>query len=615
MVKVIQQFDQFGYEITLPDKPDLTSQAEIGRRQDRWASKVVRDITPESIYRNTQNTAPLPDQMALCDRIYTDAHFGAISGEAVAAVAGLEWDVQAFTDSPKAKPKSDDQKTADLIAEILYNVSSIEEYFEHIAWGDGFFPLSAAETIYDESYKPVRFELVDGVRLTIDRLNQLRLLTEENPREGELLKPATWTLHSLNRTNPRKTRFFKALAFYYMVARYAVIDWLSLSEKYGKPVPVAYYEDPNDKASIVEAVQMIGTEFAGVFPKSAKVELVTAFNATKSIQEGLAKFGQEQATKLVSGHTLIVDTESGSGTLAGEGAQRTNLKLLKARAKRVSASIRQGLIRPLVWLHRGPKYLDRLPVLQFKTDPPQDQDNKAQTYVHWNEALAPLNLAIDPEHIKEQSGVPNLVPRVALGAPVPGAPAGADPASTDTTTQPSATDPNAGIQTTVALTGIAINAIRDTLKDLAAGTIVKEAAIEIITGAGMARDQAEKMVEATIRGKPNVEAPQPPPASDQPPASQKTRASQKSEPKIRTLTDLIAAATMLGSKAAKDQTDQILELARESADAGHTLDEFQQRLFAMYEELDITKHAELTAQAMAVAKAMGVADEGERGGR
>ncbi len=525
MVKVIQQFDQFGYEITLPERPELTSQAEIGRRQDRWASKVVREVTPETIYRNTQNTAPLPDQMALCDRIYTDAHFGAIAGEAVAAIAGLEWDIQPFTDSPKAKPKSDDEKTADLIAEILYNVSSIEEYFEHMAWGDGFFPLAAAETIFDENYRPVRFELVDGVRLTIDRLNQLRLFTEANPREGELLKPATWTLHSLNRTNPRKTRFFKALAFYYMVSRYAVVDWLSLSEKYGKPVPIAYYEDPNDKPSIVEAVQMIGTEFAGVFPKSAKVELVAALNATKSIQEGLAKFGQEQATKLVSGHTLIVDTEAGSGTLAGEGAQRTNLKLVKARAKRVAASIRQGLIRPLVWLHRGPKYLDRLPVLQFKADPPEDQDKKAQTYVHWNEALAPVGLAIDPEHIKEASGIPNLVERVAPAFPPIAAP------------------------------------------------------------------------------------------SDQPPASQKSRASQKNEPKIRTLTDLIAAATMLGTKAAKDQSEQILELAREAADAGLSLDEFQQRLFRMYEDLDITKHAELTAQSIVVAKAMGVADEGERSGR
>lgn len=633
--KQVVLFDAFGYELTLPSAPEGNSQAEIGRMPDRFSARIARDITPESLVAILRPMTPMQEHMSLCDKLYVDAHFLSIASDRSSTSSGLEWDISAFTDAPDTKPKPADVKVAELVAAALTNAAGLEQYFEHLAWGDGLYPFTGAETIWDpDTYMPSRFELPDSTRFNWDPMtNSARLLTDANPREGEPLKPGCWTLHSANPTNPRKSRLYRALAFYYMVARFTIIDWLAFSEKYGKPIPVAYFEDPNDKASLIEAVTNIGHDFAGVLPKSAKLEMIQALNATKDIQAGLAQFALDQSTKACCGHALIVDPKPGAGTLAGNGAQLTNLKVAKGVAKRVAASVKQGLIRPLVWFHFGAKALDRLPSLAFKTDPPEDAKTKADTYVSWNTALEPVGLAIDPEHIKDVSGIPTLVPRPAMpGQPAAaGAPAGDAGAAAGTPADGS--DPNAGIATTVALTGVAIKEIRDTLKDLAAGLLVKDAAIAIITGAGMTRDEATAIVEATISGKPAVETPPtdnnsgttndtsntpPPPNTDA--AQQKARirsaAQADTTPKIRTLTDVIAASAVIGTKASQDQTRRILQMAQQAVDSGMSIAEFRDSLFEHYDTLfDHTTNAELTAQAMGVAEATGRADEAAKGAK
>lgn len=383
----------------------------------------------------------------------------------------------------------------------------------------------------------------------------------------------------------------KALAWCYMLTRWAEIDWLAYTEKYGKPIPVAFFKDPNDKPSLIEAVLQIGQDFAGVLPDSTRLELKEALAGKKDVFEALAQFGFDKATKLVCGHKLIVDAQPGSGTLAGEGAQLTNLKITRAVCKRVAASVRHGLIRVIVWLHRGPKHLNRLPVLQFKTNPPEDDEKKARTYKAWHEVLEPSGLMIDTQHIQEVAGVPELVPRPTSGA---------------------------------APSGEALAQQRETLKDLAAGYIVREAAITILTRAGVPLEEATATVDATLKAKPKVPPAATPPDpgadredDDEQPTSQKDRrrASQKDEPVIRTVSDVIAAATLIGTKAAKDHTSKILTLAREAAESGQTLEEFRNRMFELYDEFETQAHAELTAQAMALGATIGAGDESERAGR
>lgn len=608
----------------MPSKLDTDTQADIVRgAQDRWASREIRDVSPETLARVLRNTADVAEMVALCDRIYLDGHFLSIATDRISTVAGAEWDVQPFTEAPGVKPKDEDRKVADSIAEKVYGIASLESYFEHLAWGDGLYPFAAAETKYDPStFLPVGFNLPDGVRFR-HLQNELRLLTEAQPLAGESLKPGLWTIHSANIQNARKTRLFKALAFYYMVARFATIDWLAFTEKYGKPIPIAYFTDPSDKPSLIEAVMRIGVDFAGVFPASAKLDLEQALNASKDIYEGLARFAHEQATKAVCGHTLIVDAKSGTGTLAGEGAQRTNLKITRAVAKRISASVRQGLIRTLVALHHGPRFLSRLPVLQFKVDPPEDAKQKASTYVEWNKAVEPAGLMIDPTHIAEAAGVPNLVARAATTTQET-TPPGDDPksegGSPDAKQRSAPETSEAGVATTQSVTGIGMAQVRETLKDVTAGTIAPESAVIMIKGAGYTIEEAQTMVDAQrksakppepeqrVREEDDAEPIEKPEQKRLAGASQRT----SSGPMIRTLTDAVIAGTFFQQRSAQDDAKLVLAVIEEAKQRNLSPTELRDYLIEQYERFDHRKAGEALSEGMVVAEAMGIADESER---
>lgn len=606
--------------LTLPSTLDTSTQADIVRAStDRWASREIRDISPETLVRVLRNTAELAEMVALCDRIYVDGHFLSIATDRVSSVAGAEWDIQPYTDSPGTAAKSDDEKVATSIAEKLYGIAGIEAYFEHLAWGDGLYPLAAAETRFNPAtFLPESFNLPDGVRFKF-AASELRLLTETQPLSGESLKPGLWTIHSVNPQNPRKTRLFKALAFYYMVARFATIDWLAFAEKYGRPIPVAYFTDPNDKPSLIEAVMRIGVDFAGVLPASAKLDLEQALAASKDIFEGLAKFAHEQATKAVCGHTLIVDAKSGTGTLAGEGAQRTNLKITRAVAKRVAGSVRQGLIRTLVALHHGPRYLSRLPLLQFKVDPPEDAKQKASTYVEWNKTLEPAGLMIDPAHVQEVSGVPNLVPRAASTSQhVPEAKPG-DRANSPTPNTASAPT-EAGVATTQSVTGIGMAQVRETLKEVTLGIIAPESAVIMIKGAGYTIEEAQTMVDAQRKHAKPAEVKRPAPGLDEPneerePGSQRGLVAWQARgdvPKILTLTDAVIAGTLFQQRANREHANQLLALLDEAKQFNLSPAEMRDYLIEQYESFDHSKAGEALAEGQVLAQAIGVADVAER---
>ena len=619
-------YGAYGEVLTLPSKLDASTQADIGRvlHGDRWASREVRDINPETLFRVLRNTADLGEMFALCDRIYLDAHFLSIATDRVSTVAGAEWDVQPYTESPRATAKDEDKKVADSVAEKLYGIASLEAYFEHLAWGDGLYPLNAAETRFNPAtFLPESFNILDGVRLRYVA-NELRLLTEAQPLAGESLKPGLWTIHSIAPQNPRKTRLFKALAFYYMVARFATIDWLAFAEKYGKPIPVAYFTDPNDKPSLIEAVMRIGVDFAGVLPASAKLDLEQALNASKDIYEGLARFAHEQATKAVCGHSLIVDAKSGTGTLPGEGAQRTNLRIARAVAKRVAASVRQGLVRTIVALHHGPRYLSRLPVVQFKVDPPEDAKQKASTYVEWNRVIEPSGLMIDPEHVKEVAGVPNLVPRTPQVAATGAGTGAADRAPQ---TPDGTASGEAGVATTQSVTGIGMAQVRETLKDVTLGVIAPKAAVKMIKGAGYTIEEAQEMVDEQLKHAKAPEQQQKPQqakeARAEPDDEDKERTEQKVRvvtaqrstgegPLIRTLTDAIIAGVFMQQRASQQQTSELLAAVDEAKRLGLSPAEMRDYIIEQYDGFDHSRSGEALAEGMVIAEAIAVADETER---
>jgi phage gp29-like protein len=380
----------------------------------------------------------MSQQGALVQKILRDAHFSAVNRDLVNDAASLDWEIQpaalpgmSWKEMSAAQQKAA-EKGADFVANAFAGIEQWDELLTHLIHGETF--LTMAEIQWDDNYLPRGFELIDWRRQAWDtKTNQLRLLTASSAYEGIELPANGFIVYRSGFTpgSARDAGLWRALVLLYLIKHYTVTDWLMFAEKFGKPIPIAFYDDETKRPSIIKTLQDLSTDFAGVFPEGTRIDLKEAQRyGTINVFSGLQQLADDSASKLYLGHVLIADAKPGAGTLAGEGARKTNLKILRAVARRLGATLRSYLARPLLGFHHGWDAAENPPQVVFKWEPPADGKLRAETFVAWNEALEPTGQCIDPEHIREQANVPKLVPRAAQPAAAPDA--ADDPASDDT---------------------------------------------------------------------------------------------------------------------------------------------------------------------------------------
>lgn len=419
-------YDAAGVPIQATTAPP-ESVAAVGRTRDAWSTREIRDVDAANLARLVQPGAAMQEQGALVQKILRDAHFAAVNRDLVNDVASLPWEIQPVAppgvswDEATAAQKKAAERAADFVSNALAGVEQWNELLTHLIHGETF--LTSAEIQWNDDYLPRGFELIDWRRQTWNtEKNQLRLLTAAEPYKGVEL-PANGFIVYRSRFTPggaRDAGLWRALVLLYLIKHYTITDWLMFAERFGKPIPIAYYDDETQRPSIIKTLQQLGTDFAGVFPKGTELDLKEAQRyGTINVFSGLQEFADAGASKLYLGHTLIADAKSGTGTLAGEGARQTNLKIVRAVAERLGAVLRTYLVRPLVGFHHGWAAAENPPQVVFRWKPDGDEKAMAETFVAWNEALEPSGQCIDPEYIREQAKVPKLVARTAPAAPPP----------------------------------------------------------------------------------------------------------------------------------------------------------------------------------------------------
>jgi phage gp29-like protein len=402
--------------------------AEVGRTRDSWALREIRDIDAETLGRLARPDAPMAEQGALVQKILRDAHFLSVNRILINDAASLDWECQPAVKGKSWKSASAGEKKlaeqdAEFVSDVFYGIEEWDELLTHLLHGETF--LTLAEIQWDDDYLPAGFELIDWRRETWNaQANQVRLLTARDPYRGEELTPNGFIVYR-SRFSPgsaREAGLWRALVLQFLIKHYSVTDWLIFAEKFGKPTLVALYADEKHRPSVVETMKALSSDFAGVFPVGTEIDIKEAQRyGTINVFSGLQELADSQVTKLYLGHTLIADSQPGAGTLAGEGARKTNLKILRAVARRLGSVMRFYLARPLLGFHRGWDRAASPPNVVFKWKPDDDSNELARTFVSWNEALEPSGMAIDPEHIREQANVPKLVPRkvAAVTPPAP----------------------------------------------------------------------------------------------------------------------------------------------------------------------------------------------------
>jgi phage gp29-like protein len=395
-------YDNLGNEISIEKTPpDTRAQAAVGRVRDRWAGKTPGEITPELAGRVLRGDAKLSQKMMVAKRLLRDPHIYACMRNLVYSVSRLPWDVLPFDEKSAAS-----KKQAEEDKQFFTSLRWLKKLFRYLLFGE-FYPFSAAGLIWNEEYlldgyvriNPVRWERDDAT-------NSLRLLTNKEPLNGEPINRRGYIIYEpeLEPGGPFERGLWEKALWLFVISNPMWAWWARFAESYADPYIWAFFQRPEEKDTVLEAVLAMDKSARGVFPSGTEIKLQEAQRyGTTALYEAIIKAAQKGMTKLILGHVLNIDSESGNGTLAGEGARLVSQENKEGVADNLEETVQEDIMVPRTEWHHGEDSVARgeVSIFAIDADPPDDQDKRSKVYVQVNQALAPAGKTIDPTQIEE----------------------------------------------------------------------------------------------------------------------------------------------------------------------------------------------------------------------
>ncbi len=368
-------------------------------------------------------------------------------------LATLETRKQAVAQLPlivrPASAAADDARLADLVREALLDgpLDLPEALFDVLdALGKGF---SASEILWDTSGREWRprelvwrdprwflFDWISGERLLVRTLSDRGQTVPGGDGAGHLegrmrsydrasgdgvwngyqpltepLLPFKFVVHFAKAKSglPIRGGLARAAGWAYLFKNYVLKDWVTFAEVFGQPLRVGKYgagATEADKRTLLTAVANIGTDAAAIIPDSMLIEFTEA-RQTGSVEvyERLCEYLDRQVSKAVIGQTLTHDMPRGTGSrAAAEVHEAVRRDILRADARRLAATLRRDLVKPIVDLNAGPQR--RYPAIEFALPPDQDAKSFADTVA----TLADRGLRVSQAAMLERLGLPPAGP-------------------------------------------------------------------------------------------------------------------------------------------------------------------------------------------------------------
>jgi phage gp29-like protein len=396
--------DQFGNEISFSTKPPVDTMAELGRVRDPWAGRTTSAVTPESLARLLRGDAELSDQMMLCKQILRDPHLTACMRNLAHSIARLPWEVLPFDESADAKRDAKD------FGDFLNGLPFLQRMIRQLVYGE-FYTFVGVGLKWNLDYGLDGFTPIDPPRWTWDRpTNSLRLKTIAQQTKGEPINARAFVLHnaSLEPGTVRDAGLWQKSAWLWLFKNTTWAYWVRFAELFGNPYIWAFFDRPEDKDSVLEAVTGMAANARGAFPKGTEITIQEAQRyGTTALYDAIIKASEVGMTKLVQGHMLNTDAVSGAGTLAGNAAADVSQENKEGVGTGIKETIQSQLAAPWFLFHRGEEQVRAGQIAKFhiRTEPPKDRDKTAKTWVSVNQVLASAGRAIDPKQAEEEFAV------------------------------------------------------------------------------------------------------------------------------------------------------------------------------------------------------------------
>ena len=346
--------------------PDAAEIATIRSDPNRWhyGERIEND---DPILRARGATRGL----ALYDEVERDPQVGCELGKRRMALLGREWDVTAGAEDAQAVAAAElvkralagcrfNQAVEKLLDAILKGLAVCEVMWVRRAAPGGGVEIVPAEL---RGRDPRRFRPMLPPQGVVPPEGepppafQLRLLSRDNTTEGDPLPERKFVAHRFGARyeNPWGLGLGARLFWPVFFKRQGIGFWLSALEKFGQPTGLGKYpagSSADDQAKLLDALQAIASEAGVIVPEGMEIELLEAKRAgTFDAYEGLARYMDEDISKVILGQTLTTSPGASGSRALGQVHNEVRLELTKGDADLLSDTLNGSLVRWIVDLN------------------------------------------------------------------------------------------------------------------------------------------------------------------------------------------------------------------------------------------------------------------------
>lgn len=385
----------------------------LPRAQDSFRDYPSAGLTPSklaAILREADDGS-LSTAMQLFEEMEEkDAHLYSVANTRRLALTGLDWQIVSAADVRRDIDRTLADQAATHCRDVLTRLESLDDNLQHLALALGR-NVAVSEIVWDVvdgELQPVELVPVDFARLVFDELDQLRILTDEQPDEGIAPPPNKFIIHTPHSVSghPQRGGLLRVTALAYLAKNLSLKDWLIFAEVFGMPIRVARYEpsaSAEEKRELLTMLESLGSNAAGIFSRAVELQIVEANRGTAGPPyEKLLEFLNREMSKAWLGQTLTTDVSGQRGSLAATQVQDEVRKdILADDLRKEGRTIRRDLLGPITRLRFG----DRAPVPFFCRRPRRPTDARELADI-LDVAVNQLGVSVPQDWARDVLGIP-----------------------------------------------------------------------------------------------------------------------------------------------------------------------------------------------------------------
>jgi len=376
------------------------AEPQIGGIRNIFSEFMAPGLSPERLASILRNAAEGfgRDYLTLAEEMEErELHYAAVLRQRKLAVAGIAPVLDEDDSSAKIRENVgqliNDPQVYGMVVDMLDGLAKGYSVIE-IEWGER-----------DGMWWPMAYHHRDPRLFVFDiRTKSEVRLAVDGLIEGTELPQGKFIVHKpkLKTGIPLRGGLARSAAFAFMIKSFTLKDWLAFCEVYGMPIRLGKYHagaSETDRRALLRAVASIGSDAAAIIPESMQIEFIeTKMSGASDIAfEKLARFVDEQVSKLVQGQTMTSD--NGSSRSQATVHNEVRLELTEADTRDAAKTLNRDLIPWFVALNFGPQ--KKYPQVRLPVAKPED----IKVLTEALDVLVPMGMEVSEAEARSKLGL------------------------------------------------------------------------------------------------------------------------------------------------------------------------------------------------------------------